>query len=116
MRVVENCHRSAQASLKTSGKAVQDPRTAFPEVFTDFAILQETYGPVSMLPTPSYFYGLEQDEEVLVDIERGKTLAVRNLGSGETDERERELTHPRAPRWGRRSNSTSVAARRGVGN
>ncbi|MEE2953442.1 MAG: pyruvate carboxylase [Pseudomonadota bacterium] len=58
----------------------------YPKVFTDFAILQETYGPVSMLPTPSYFYGLEQDEEVLVDIERGKTLVVRNLGSGETDD------------------------------
>ena len=59
----------------------------YPKVFTDFAAAQELYGPVSMLPTPSYFYGIAQDEEVLIDLERGKTLVVRCLGFGETDEK-----------------------------
>ncbi|MEF2551531.1 pyruvate carboxylase [Aurantimonas sp. A2-1-M11] len=59
----------------------------YPKVFTDFAAAQELYGPVSMLPTPSYFYGIAQDEEVLVDLERGKTLVIRCLGFGETDEK-----------------------------
>ena len=72
-------------------RAVTDQEFAsylmYPKVFTDFAIAQETYGPVSMLPTPSYFYGIEQDDEVLVDIERGKTLVIRCLGFGETDEK-----------------------------
>jgi pyruvate carboxylase len=30
----------------------------YPKVFTDFALAADTYGPVSVLPTPSYFYGL----------------------------------------------------------
>ena len=59
----------------------------YPKVFADFAATQEMYGPVSMLPTPSYFYGIEQEDEVLVDLERGKTLVVRCLGFGETDEK-----------------------------
>ncbi len=59
----------------------------YPKVFTDFAAAQEMYGPVSMLPTPSYFYGIEQEGEVLVDLERGKTLVIRCLGFGETDEK-----------------------------
>ncbi|MFY0734272.1 MULTISPECIES: pyruvate carboxylase [Aurantimonas] len=59
----------------------------YPKVFIDFAAAQELYGPVSMLPTPSYFYGIAQDEEVLIDLERGKTLVVRCLGFGETDEK-----------------------------
>ncbi|MDY8107787.1 pyruvate carboxylase [Fulvimarina sp. 2208YS6-2-32] len=59
----------------------------YPKVFTEFAKTIENYGPVSMLPTPSYFYGIEQDEEILVDLERGKTLVIRCLGFGETDEK-----------------------------
>ncbi|MBP0614322.1 pyruvate carboxylase [Jiella mangrovi] len=59
----------------------------YPKVFTDFALAADLYGPVSMLPTPNYFYGIAQDDEVLVDIERGKTLVIRCLGFGETDEK-----------------------------
>ncbi|MCW4113401.1 pyruvate carboxylase [Aurantimonas sp. MSK8Z-1] len=58
----------------------------YPKVFIDFAAAQELYGPVSSLPTPAYFYGLGIEEEVLIDIERGKTLVIRCLGYGETDE------------------------------
>lgn len=59
----------------------------YPKVFTDFALAYEKYGPVSHLPTPVYFYGVEQNDEVLVEIERGKTLVVRCLAIGETDEK-----------------------------
>jgi pyruvate carboxylase len=59
----------------------------YPKVFTDFAIAFDTYGPVSTLPTPSYFYGLEAGEELFVDIERGKTLVVINQAQGETDQK-----------------------------
>ena len=58
----------------------------YPKVFTDFAAAQDTYGPVSVLPTPVYFYGLQQEEEIFVDIERGKTLVIRNQAMGEADE------------------------------
>ena len=59
----------------------------YPKVFTDFATTQDTYGPTSVLPTNVYFYGLAQEEEVFLDIERGKTLVVRNLAMGEADEK-----------------------------
>ena len=40
-----------------------------------------------MLPTPTYFYGLPVGEEIFVEIERGKTLVIRNLAVGEPDEK-----------------------------
>jgi pyruvate carboxylase len=55
----------------------------YPKVFTDFALAQEKYGPVSRLPTPVYFYGLEQSDEVFIEIEKGKTLVARCLAIDE---------------------------------
>ncbi|WP_048644952.1 pyruvate carboxylase [Nitratireductor soli] len=59
----------------------------YPKVFTDFATAAESYGPVSVLPTPVYFYGMQPEEEILVNIERGKTLVIRCLAVGEVDEK-----------------------------
>jgi pyruvate carboxylase len=59
----------------------------YPKVFTDFARTQDMYGPVSSLPTLVYFYGLEQDDEVFAEIERGKTLVIRCLAVSDTDEK-----------------------------
>jgi pyruvate carboxylase len=58
----------------------------YPKVFTDFANASEMYGPVSILPTNIYFYGLRPEEEVFVDMERGKTLVIRCLAIGEADD------------------------------
>jgi pyruvate carboxylase len=58
----------------------------YPKVFTDFARAADTYGPVSVLPTPVFFYGLPPGEEISIEIERGKTLVVRTQAIGETDE------------------------------
>ncbi|GLK69320.1 pyruvate carboxylase [Hansschlegelia plantiphila] len=58
----------------------------YPKVFTEFAIAEKKYGPVSTLPTPIFFYGLPAGEETAVEIERGKTLVIRCVGVGETDE------------------------------
>ncbi|RWP76250.1 pyruvate carboxylase [Mesorhizobium sp.] len=59
----------------------------YPKVFSDFAAAQETYGPVSVLPTPTYFYGMKPEDEIFVDIEKGKTLVVRCLAIGDVDEK-----------------------------
>src|SRR6185312_2341083 len=58
----------------------------YPKVFTDYAALQNRYGPVSVLPTPVFFYGMKPGEEIAVELERGKTLVVRLQTMGETDE------------------------------
>ncbi len=57
----------------------------YPKVFTDFALASETYGPVSVLPTHAYFYGLADGEEMLADIERGKTLVIVNQAMSAPD-------------------------------
>jgi pyruvate carboxylase len=59
----------------------------YPKVFTDFVGAQDTYGPVSVLPTPVYFYGMASEDEIFVDIEKGKTLVIRCLAIGDVDEK-----------------------------
>ncbi len=57
----------------------------YPKVFSDFALASDTYGPVSVLPTPAYFYGLADGEELFADIEKGKTLVIVNQAMSGTD-------------------------------
>ncbi|MCL6707738.1 pyruvate carboxylase [Pseudomonas sp. R2.Fl] len=57
----------------------------YPKVFTDFALAAETYGPVSVLPTSAYFYGLKDGEEMFADLEKGKTLVVVNQAVTQAD-------------------------------
>ncbi|MEX0954229.1 MAG: pyruvate carboxylase [Rhizobiaceae bacterium] len=59
----------------------------YPKVFTDFATAQEDYGPTSVLPTPNYFYGMKAEDEIFINIEKGKTLVLRCLALGDTDEK-----------------------------
>jgi pyruvate carboxylase len=58
----------------------------YPKVFADFAGVQERYGPVSVLPTPIFFYGMKPGDEANIEIERGKSLIIRLQTIGETDE------------------------------
>jgi len=58
----------------------------YPKVFAEFNAAQEIYGPVSVLPTLVYFYGLKPEEEIFVDIEKGKALVIRCLAIGETND------------------------------
>lgn len=58
----------------------------YPKVFVDYAKNAEIYGPVGVLPTPVFFYGLPVGREVPVELEKGKTLMVRTQAIGDTDE------------------------------
>lgn len=55
----------------------------YPEVFQAFESARESYGDVSVLPTPVFFYGMEKGEEIAVEIEEGKTLIIKFLTVGE---------------------------------
>ena len=57
----------------------------YPKVFADFSAHRRTYGDVSILPTPVFFFGLKPEEEIAVDIEPGKTLIIRLLAVGDPD-------------------------------
>jgi pyruvate carboxylase len=55
----------------------------YPEVFVQFAAARAQYGELDVLPTRPFFYGLEEREEITVELEPGKTLIIRLLTVGE---------------------------------
>ncbi|HEX8551062.1 MAG TPA: pyruvate carboxylase [Abditibacteriaceae bacterium] len=57
----------------------------YPQVFEGFVKFVDEYGDVSVLPTPAYFYGLQPEEEISVEIEQGKTLIIKMINVGAPD-------------------------------
>lgn len=51
----------------------------YERVYEDFARHQQKYSDVSIFPTPTFFCGLERGEEIMIDIEPGKTLIIKLL-------------------------------------
>ncbi len=58
----------------------------YPRVLDGFFESQRKYEDVSILDTPTYFYGMEPGQERWVDLEPGKTLVVKLDNVGEPDE------------------------------
>jgi pyruvate carboxylase len=58
----------------------------YPQVFTDFQKHWQQYGDTSTIPTPHFFYGMQPGDETSIEIERGKTLFVKFLTTGEAKE------------------------------
>ncbi len=48
----------------------------YPQVFLDYKQFCEDYGDLSVLDTPTFFYGMKLDEQIEVEIEEGKTLII----------------------------------------
>jgi pyruvate carboxylase len=69
------------------GRKVTDTDLAsflmYPKVFKDYAAHRTHFSDVSLLPTSPFFYGLADREEVSIDIDKGKTLVVRQTGRSE---------------------------------
>ncbi|MBS0376800.1 MAG: pyruvate carboxylase [Proteobacteria bacterium] len=78
------------AAEKQVGHAISDTELAsylmYPKVFVDYARDRARFGNVAVLPTPTFFYGMEVGEELSVDLERGKTLIVRLVAVSEAHE------------------------------
>ncbi len=53
----------------------------YPKVFEEYNKHFEIYGSVEKLPTKAFFYGLEEGEEIIVEISHGKKLIIRLLES-----------------------------------
>jgi len=72
------------------GRALSDPDFAsylmYPAVFKGFTQAQRRFGPVSALPTPIFFYGMQAGDEANITIERGKTLVIQLAAIGEVEE------------------------------
>jgi pyruvate carboxylase len=78
-----------QAAAKIADQTGSTSRTdlmsylMYPDVFTKFCTARSQYGEFEVLPTPQFFYGLEERCEVTIELEEGKTLIVRLLTVGE---------------------------------
>lgn len=72
------------------GRAISETELAswlmYPKVFKDYAEHRRHYGDVSVLPTPVFFYGLKDGQEISIDIDHGKTLVLRLQGQTEMEE------------------------------
>ncbi|QPH52636.1 pyruvate carboxylase [Pontivivens ytuae] len=58
----------------------------YPKVFLDYMGRHRDYGPVRILPTHVYFYGMEPGEEIQPELAQGKTLVIRLQAIGDTTE------------------------------
>ncbi|MCI5111279.1 MAG: pyruvate carboxylase [Marivita sp.] len=80
----------AKVIKELEGKPVDDEDLngylMYPKVFLDYMGRHRTYGPVRVLPTRTFFYGMEQGEEISAEIDPGKTLEIRLIAVGETQD------------------------------
>jgi pyruvate carboxylase len=58
----------------------------YPKVFEEYYHKKLAFGAIRKLPTPQFFYGLKEDEELIIEIDKGKNILVRLLTIGEPDE------------------------------
>jgi len=63
----------------------------YPSVFAEFTKFVRDYSDVSVLPTPAFFYGLKPGEEIIINIEEGKTLFVKLINVGTPDKDGRRI-------------------------
>ena len=84
---LEATRAEARAAI---GRSVSDRDLAsylmYPKVFAEFAGHRAAFEDVSVIPTPVFFHGLKDGDEVAVEIDRGKTLIIRLQGRSEPDE------------------------------
>ncbi|MDJ0821217.1 MAG: pyruvate carboxylase [Paracoccaceae bacterium] len=80
----------AKVSAEMEGKPVDDEDLSgylmYPKVFLDYMGRHRTYGPVRTLPTRTFFYGMEPGEEITAEIDPGKTLEIRLIAVGDTQD------------------------------
>lgn len=58
----------------------------YPKVFEEYYKFKQEFGDVSPISTPAFFFGIQPNQELLVDIGPGKTLIIRMLNIGQRDE------------------------------
>ncbi len=107
---------------KKCGRKLDDDELAsyvmYPKIFTEFIAMARKYGPVSVLPTRVFFYGMHPGDEISVDLEVGKTLVILLQTIGDVDDEGQvkvffELNgQPRAIRVPNRAAAAKVIARR----
>ena len=58
----------------------------YEKVFKDYNENVKLYGDVSVLDTPTFFFGMKKNEEIHVEIEKGKDLVITMINISDPDE------------------------------
>ncbi|WP_417264858.1 pyruvate carboxylase [Brumimicrobium sp.] len=58
----------------------------YPKVFTDLYDHYLKFGKVMQIPTKNFFYGIKPGEEIIVELDRGKTLLIQLISITEADD------------------------------
>jgi len=58
----------------------------YPKVYKDFHEFNEVNGDVWVIPSQTFFYGMKQNEEIMVEISAGKSMIVKYLNITAADE------------------------------
>lgn len=58
----------------------------YPKVFTDAYNHHKEFGNLITIPTKNFFYGMDPGEEIIVELDRGKTLLIELVSIGEANE------------------------------
>lgn len=58
----------------------------YPKVFEEFYLFKKHFGYVECLPTPSFYFPMKPNEEIMVNLESGKNLLIRFRYMGEANE------------------------------
>lgn len=82
-----NFNEIRQELVSRFGSNIDDTDIAsyimYPKVYETFKKLQDSYGDLSVLPTRYFLSKAKIGEEIIVDIEQGKTLIIKLLAIGE---------------------------------
>jgi len=65
----------------------------FLKVFEEYYEFKKEYGDVSDIPTPAFFYPLKNEEEVLIQLGKGKTIHVKLIFVSEPNEEGRRTVN-----------------------
>jgi len=78
------------AAEKATGHKISDRDLAsylmYPKVYRDYSDHRRTYGDVGVLPTEVFLHGMRDQDEIAIDLERGKTLLLRLQGRTSTED------------------------------
>ena len=58
----------------------------YPKVFEEYAAHREKFGDVYYFPTTAFFYGLNANEETLIELAPGKSILVKMMYTTQPDE------------------------------
>lgn len=76
---------AAHAGREVSEEELQS-YIMYPSVFKTFIKRQQQFGPVSLLPTDVFFYGMQPGSEITVELEKGVGIHIHCISTGEIDE------------------------------